>query len=909
MKYFFIIYCFQIFYNICAADLTEDLINLDSPLSVLSPSKYLETERVTQNIRFFGEQSGRPTQNVYVHYQAIQNTRVFPNSPLTALAWMLFPVSPFPTLNPNNIGVSDPLGKLTPQKLGYLLKVLASNTPVQKRELYEVFGKDKEFSNSHNKSELKKFYRYALVDGLSKYALNGDIDEMTEYCQLNDEQKQELKVNPHLWVIKLLENSVDSYLLELPGTEALRQRGEMFFTKSELREICEEIPLPVNKRKTYTLFSDQGRARFRIRATVDMLKQSMKHSSQKTLQMLAYYAWRKFPQHIDIVMLESGVLAPNNQNSMSLPFRSPYTKADYRTLVAKMQVADNVDNFIKSLDEGKRNLLLYGGARYAQVSLQEYGNACVTNAVGRSLTFANCAEMSLFNCLLLAQLVEREMDWERGASLFTQGTFLHDFWRELKEEDLNTKETRDRWTQRLALLKNVIYRKGGKKKLPGALEDKNSHWAELNPGILNQLRALFDILGDSNYAETLQYANSSEATVQSALDRLTVFLNKVDPTFSITLGDKLENKIPQKEWYGNLHLLKRGKKLATWNFERDHSYLKLESLDVSPFALDTPSRNPYVLGQMVDVKYHHEDQGQTYGQLCTQLDQLVPSDWESFFDHACLMNEHYRYALGQYILKTNNMVLVPILERLLWGMVNIEEGELCRFLGSDDNLKSTIWKHQKMQRFTIFENKIAQQSRRASLAALSYCDTISPSQINYLKSNNKCSRLSLTASSDKNHIEATEFPYSLYINLAIQLLSHQQLPSLRLVNIGFFKDCQLDDIGTFAKLIPAHVKKIYIGYAPILPEHLQTLIKNIANSEMKYELSIDFWYEICKGNQSSFRTDHFMSLPDDKEEYIFNLLRPLAQKGLPFMPPQVICDVNIDLEPIYERLKSQLKEI
>ena len=107
---FFLIFCASLH----ASFYREGLIDPASPLAVLDPVKRSEIERLTQNLRFFGDLNSRPAQDIYVHYQAIQNLLTWPTSPTTALSWMLFPISPLPTMNPNNIGVSDPLGKITP---------------------------------------------------------------------------------------------------------------------------------------------------------------------------------------------------------------------------------------------------------------------------------------------------------------------------------------------------------------------------------------------------------------------------------------------------------------------------------------------------------------------------------------------------------------------------------------------------------------------------------------------------------------------------------------------------------------------------------------------------------------------------------------------------------------------------
>ena len=127
MKLFSVLFCLFISASVQASQgfYRESIIDPANPLSVLDPAKRPEIERLAQNLRFFGQLGARPASDIYVHYQAIQNLLVYPQSPVTALSWMLFPISPLPTINPNNIGVSDPLGKMTPEQLGRLIAVIA----------------------------------------------------------------------------------------------------------------------------------------------------------------------------------------------------------------------------------------------------------------------------------------------------------------------------------------------------------------------------------------------------------------------------------------------------------------------------------------------------------------------------------------------------------------------------------------------------------------------------------------------------------------------------------------------------------------------------------------------------------------------------------------------------------------
>lgn len=127
----------------------------------------------------------------------------------------------------------------------------------------------------------------------------------------------------------------------------------------------------------------------------------------------------------------------------------------------------------------------------------------------RALGFANCAEMSLFNLTYLAQLQEQEMGLERNRAAFPEGSPLRIFWSPLEDDELGTTLTRNSWTQRICRLTGVIYRKGGTQRAPWTEVSATAHWAELNPGVLNQMRALFHLLGMPGEAAALTYADST----------------------------------------------------------------------------------------------------------------------------------------------------------------------------------------------------------------------------------------------------------------------------------------------------------------------------------------------------------------------------------------------------------------
>lgn len=924
----FLHYIFILFFgaSLHASFYRESVIAPTNPLAVLDPVKRSEIERLTQNLRFFGDLNSRPAQDVYVHYQAIQNLLVWPTSPTTALSWMLFPISPLPTINPNNIGVSDPLGRITPEQLGKLIGVIAeykedsesfyidslfeTNRSIQLQKLYQIFttvGKVSGFVESHNEKELKKFYRYALVDGVSKY-VHRNMSPIDEDLHLSETQQADCAARPYKLVIEAFKKS-SSHLLEIPGTEILREPNETYFSEAELeREL----------QKKYGDFSYRGIEKLRIQATVDMLWKSAQSSPDQTLQLLSYYGWRKFGEQISDVILASGAIDVAQKPDLENVLATAYTKADYQELVERAKASEDIDGLMAELNEGQRNLLLYGNARYAQIRFQDYGNVRVDHS-GKYLAFANCAEMSLFNLTYLAQLQEQEFSLESNPALLPQGSPLQLFWQELAEEDLGTTATRNSWTQAICRRTGVVYRKGGSERTPWTEGHATAHWAELNPGILNQFRTLFHLAGKSEEAVALTYAGSTEETIEAAALRLSQLLGgkpaavsfsqlfydepaDEELSFEIVIKSELKNISGKRDWYGEFDILRNGEPLAVWHVNTDHSYLQLTSKKTNVFALEKSFTNPYVIGQLTDIKYYY-DPNSNYQQFIQKLDCLhTPEAFSAFFEHANLTDEKFRQALGRWLIQKNNYSLWPLLYHLSWGITAVEQREIRNLIHEcQEYSQSAIWQHSQMQRFVSLNDSIVLENDLFETAYIQYSSSPSSNKFGKLSNDNRCRNLRFVASADPNHLGSYTFPHYIYIDNIINIFSSTNFLQLEAICLGFCEDCNEIKVAQLAKLIPSQVKDIFMDCA-LSPEHLFTLANNSRHFDVKYTCNLDYWYYHIDGN-GDFRQENFVILPEDKKQYAYELLYPFAKAGRSFESPFIELHTDEDLEPVYEKLR------
>jgi hypothetical protein len=905
MKVFSVLFCLFICASVQASQgfYRENIINPANPLSVLDPAKRPEIERLAQNLRFFGHLGARPASDIYVHYQAIQNLLVYPTSPVTALSWMLFPISPLPTINPNNIGVSDPLGKMAPEQLGELIAVIA-NGNAQLQEIYPIFVAPRKvagFVTSHNETDLKEFHRYALIDGVSKY-VHRNMTPIDEDLHLTEEQQAEYATLPHLLVTAAFK-STSSHLLEIPGTEILREAGETWFTQAELEAGLQELPMPVKDRKIYKKFSDQGRVKFRIQATVDMLWKSAQNAPNETLQLLTHYAWRKFGDQIDKVLLASGAIDEAHRPELMHILATPFTKADYQAIVAGVQASEDIDSFMDGLTVGESNLLLYGGARYAQIRFQDYGNVMVEHA-GRALAFANCGEMSLFNLTHLAQLEEQEMGLERNPAKLLEDSPLRTFWETLDEEDLSTTATRNRWTQTICRLNGVVYRKGGAQRSPWTEDSATTHWAELNPGILNQMRTLFHLLNKPEEAAALTYAGSTETTIEVAALRLSQLLSGEpadgELSFEITPSE-IKNLPGKKDWYGIFDIIRNGEKLADWYVDANHSFLKLISKKVDIFPLDKPFTDPYVIGQL-EVPERSWDASEevqaayalAHSQFTQKIESLKtnPQVFETFFTHAKLYDEQFRESLARWCISENSTVFHPLAHKIQWGMLQVDEGsEVSRLIfDSQQNGNSAFLTHKSTKKLISFIYKSHFQNQEEySQACMNYAKAFQLNVGVNLQPANRCERLYFDILSALPPVS----PDDILAEHAEEILSRTIFPRLRGINCSFDKDCSEEYVARIAGFLPAQHLDINIG-KPISPDHFYAFVRN-TNEDKTYYLN--------EGSLSSWGC-RFVDVPATQQEYVYDLLLPLAKAGQPFEPPFIELHTDEDLEPVYAQLRT-----
>lgn len=875
----------------------ESAIDPASPLAVLDPLNHPKIERIAKNLRFFSDLSSRPANHIYVHHQAIQNILVWPSSPLTALSWMLFPISPLPIINPNNIRTSDPLGKISPERLGQLLNVLSKYqeqdlhnlfySHEQLQELYQIFVKPNEvakFTANHKEEDLKAFYRYAIVDGVRQYVYRNHTPQ-DEYLYLTKERQAQCEASPHLFVIEVFKHS-PSHLLEIPGTEILREPGETYFTEQELA---------ANMQQKYGGFSYRSIEKFRIAATVDMLWKSAQQAPEQTLQLLSYYAWRKFNDQIFNVIMASGAVPPAQRRLLSQVLVNKFTKTDYQELVVQMQATEHIDDSMSNLTTGKQNLILYGSEQFSAFLACDYGNVRVKHNE-QIITFANCAEQSLFNLTYLAQLQEQEIGIARNPKLLPEQSPLRSFWHSITDEDFNSTDTRNRWTQIICRLNGVVYRKGNLDRTPWTENHATAHWAELNPGVLNQMRALFHLLGQPNEASILTYENSTEELITTAALKISQRLSGTEeenPSFKITQKSEFKKVPGKKEWYGEFEITWHDEPLAVWSIEQNHSFLQITKKNNEPFSSSKKITNPYVIGQLrvksffigtrEEYQAQQEEISLSQNYFYQKLEYLKNDlcNFNLFFTHAHLLNEQFRHQLVNWCKDTKKSNFLSIAHKIMWGVAQINDG---------DEIGSMLWgAHPNF--YDLFETqKLLSFSRpyhqgTHSQIFMNYKQSIHLKNITSLQPENRCQSLLF-------HITEASIPQEAYgwnisSQRGIEIFSTVNFSKLNSIVCSFDNDCSINNVDTIARLLPKNLT-ININ-SPITSDQLLALTNHINGDKTEYLLYTYNWH---------YNEDEKFNI-----EKAFNLLLPFAKSGKNFEPPFIEIYSNEDLEPAYEALR------
>lgn len=868
------------------------VIEPNHPLfAYLDPTQRPSLKRLMENNRFFGFKEGlRPSADVFVHPQSLQNVKFYPQSPLAALARMLFPLSIIPTVNPNNIGKSDPFGKMTPQQLGKLCAHLATYLPgeqegeqekqaegreqrrdretdEQLQNLYSIFVERDEISafskklkdpkrqeealrklledpfaplaksvaqpidptlsaelHGQRQEKLRKFYKYALIERV-RDSIFREIQPTSESLNFTEDERDFYSNNIDKFLIYILKMN-NFHLLEVPGTEFLRDPSETCFTEEEfeecLRELRRPIKAPSSQRKEkvsetqptwrtfFKEFSDRGCEKFGVHAAVDMLWKSVLQSPKETLELVAGFAWRKFGSRIHEVIEASGAIDSTQREGLFRVLENPYAKTDYQALVDRLKKSETADGFLRTLNPGEQNLLLFGGEGYNP--FQPYGNVTVQHE-GKRHQYADCAETALSNLSLFAQLEEQGIEQALNPEIFSADSPLRRFWQSYMEDQLGGASTRNEWAELICRLPSVVYRKGGNERAPWG-EGSRAHWAELNPGILNQIRALFHLAGDSESAARLTYETSTEDSIREAAETLSrLWKINIAPT-------RLNKNGKTKDWKGAFTLThpRIPSLSAVWQISSNHSLFNVTTQKSQVFPHDSIYEDPRLIGQLLPLA----DSATSLNLQFDSLAESSPQHVHTFFRHANWSDEVFRTAFLDYVggrnaalntelipyLRHNNLsaevmgyfdALMPYAHKLLYGLLDLDGGrEVNKFFNNHPSLLNDPTSQKLASRVDLSTDPLLSN----------YMRELYLPQARGLLPQKRCANLNVLIG------EIESLPYLLIpaqkpipAAEAIEILERTPFPQVKEVILGVSKGCGDEDLRRIAQFLPKSAKK------------------------------------------------------------------------------------------------------
>jgi hypothetical protein len=412
------------------------------------------------------------------------------------------------------------------------------------------------------------------------------------------------------------------------------------------------------------------------------------------------------------------------------------------------------------------------------------------------------------------------------------------------------------------------------------------------------------LLNKPEEAAALTYAGSTETTIEVAALRLSQLLSGEpadgELSFEITPSE-IKNLPGKKDWYGIFDIIRNGEKLADWYVDANHSFLKLISKKVDIFPLDKPFTDPYVIGQL-EVPERSWDASEevqaayalAHSQFTQKIESLKtnPQVFETFFTHAKLYDEQFRESLARWCISENSTVFHPLAHKIQWGMLQVDEGsEVSRLIfDSQQNGNSAFLTHKSTKKLISFIYKSHFQNQEEySQACMNYAKAFQLNVGVNLQPANRCERLYFDILSALPPVS----PDDILAEHAEEILSRTIFPRLRGINCSFDKDCSEEYVARIAGFLPAQHLDINIG-KPISPDHFYAFVRN-TNEDKTYYLN--------EGSLSSWGC-RFVDVPATQQEYVYDLLLPLAKAGQPFEPPFIELHTDEDLEPVYAQLRT-----
>jgi hypothetical protein len=174
------------------------------------------------------------------------------------------------------------------------------------------------------------------------------------------------------------------------------------------------------------------------------------------------------------------------------------------------------------------------------------------------------------------------------------------------------------------------------------------------------------------------------------------------------------------------------------------------------------------------------------------------------------------------------------------------------------------------------------------------------SEINpeFLVVENRIRTLEISIWRETTPVPVNDYSYYMAFDKTLKILESLQgkLNGLKSFYSRFSKSCSGADVARIMACIPATVHYVNV-LDPVSPEQFFALANGLHSSCKIVMGNVVYWYRNCPAASDS------AALPPTFEEYVFNLLEPLAIAGKTFESPFINFGDEVDLEHVYARLR------
>lgn len=259
--------------------------------------------------------------------------------------------------------------------------------------------------------------------------------------------------------------------------------------------------------------------------------------------------------------------------------------------------------------------------------------------------------------------------------------------------------------------------------------------------------------------------------------------------------------------------------------------------------------------------------------------ESLPQAFDAFFAYANLSNEEFRGSLLNWLAQQDES-FHQYAHQVMYGVAPIDENRELRCMAIGSSSFNLSRHTQKLLSFNALYQHVNAD----------YCDLeiskIGKIALNYREHFSKFETSEADTFLPENRhtfLYLSIYPTScvgpsfMHAADAIKLLSTHSFPQLRGMSFSFDEKCQSEEVSEIARFLPTQLNEVNIS--SINHDHLVTFMFNTQLADLTINISIESIYR-----NAGFTNEQHL-LPSTQQEFVYDLLLPLAKARRPFEPP------------------------